>query len=193
MLIMSMFYKNELIHIFISFFTISLAFYVLIMRMGGGVHPVTVFLAVGAGFVVHELAHKFVAMRFGCLAVFRAWMWGLVLAVIFALTSPFIFAAPGAVHVYKPGMTRKESGLISISGAFMNMLMGLFFLFMFAGTRFVELAFWGFHVNMFLGLFNMVPVPPLDGYDVLKWNTVVWGIFFVALIYLNFFFVGSPF
>jgi hypothetical protein len=58
-------------------------------------------VTLGFGFVGHELAHRYVARLYGCLAEFRLWPLGLVMAVVFALVSGgrMIFAAPGAAYI----------------------------------------------------------------------------------------------
>src|SRR5664280_2909259 len=57
-------------------------------------------IAVGLGFVLHELAHKFVAMRYGFYAEFRIWFEGLIFAVITAIIIKLAFVAPGAVYIH---------------------------------------------------------------------------------------------
>jgi len=179
--IITMFSRTEVIHITISVITISLAFSLPFFLS----FPV-VFLTVGLGFLLHELGHKFVAIKLGCVAVYRAWMEGLVIALIFAFATAgrFVFAAPGAVYIYKKGgLTLREDGLISIAGPLVNVLLAFFFLWFFIGTKLIEIGMWGFRINMFLGAFNMLPIPPLDGSKVIRWNKAAWGlVFFIALI-----------
>ena len=50
-------------------------------------------IAVGLGFVLHELAHKFVAMRYGFYAEFRIWFEGLIFAVITAIIIKLAFSS----------------------------------------------------------------------------------------------------
>jgi len=142
----------------------------------------------GLGFLLHELAHKFVAQRYGCVAEFRAWDQFLYLALGLAVIVGFIFAAPGAVMI--SGMiTRRENGLVSVAGPAMNYILGLLFL---GWGSFVPISglplnpfFVGYGINMWLGLFNLIPFGNLDGYKVFQWNKVVWagmvavGVFFV--------------
>ena len=83
-------------------------------------------------------------------------------------------------------ITRRENGIVSVAGPVTNYILGLIFL----GLRLVFPA-WafiftiGFSINMWLGLFNMIPFGNLDGLKVFQWNKVVWlgmvavGIFFV--------------
>ena len=76
-------------------------------------------LTVGIGFLLHELGHKFVAQRYGCFAEFRSFDNMLVLAILMALFTPILFAAPGAVMISGRVNTRKN-GLISAAGPLVN-------------------------------------------------------------------------
>ncbi|HIG93118.1 TPA: hypothetical protein HA234_02880 [Candidatus Woesearchaeota archaeon] len=137
---------------------------------------------------MHELSHKLVAQRYGCAAEFRAFDQMLFLALGLAFVIGFIFAAPGAVMI--SGMvTRKENGIISMAGPMMNFVLGLLFM----GLTWVfppwaSLFSVGFSINMWLGLFNMIPFGPLDGVKIFRWNTLVWagmvafGVFFVFFV-----------
>ena len=180
--------KNELRDIVISIVTITLAFYFLLAKMGNYHSFVAVFLGVGLGFVLHEMGHKFAAIHYGCIACYKAWMQGLIIALLFAIFTPFVFAAPGAVYIYKPGLTRREDGIISLAGPFMNLVVAFFFLALLIGTAYQNMALWIFKVNAFLGLFNMIPFGPLDGSKVFRWNTGIWGAFFLVFIFLTFFY-----
>jgi len=130
----------------------------------------------GLGFLLHELAHKFVAQHYGCVAEFRAFDQMLYLALGLAALVGFIFAAPGAVMI--SGMiTRKENGIISLAGPTMNYLLALLFL----GLTFL-LPVWtfvfaiGFQINLWLGLFNLIPFGNFDGLKILNWNKIIWGL-----------------
>ena len=141
----------------------------------------------GLGFLLHELAHKFVAQHYGCTAEFRAWDQFLYLAVGLAVFIGFIFAAPGAVMI--SGMiTRKENGIISVAGPATNYVLAMIFfglglLFSSGASIFAT----GFSINIWLGLFNLIPFGPLDGRKVFDWNKAVWGgmlLFGLAFMFL---------
>lgn len=183
------FSRTELIHLTISALTITAAFYILFSRGPIEVSLPIIFFTVGLGFIFHELGHKSVAQRFGCVAEYRLWMLGLFFALAFAIFTPFVFAAPGAVYIHKEYLTIRENGLISLSGPMVNVLLGLVFLWVFLSTGFTFLGLWGFRVNFFLALFNMIPFPPLDGSKVVEWNPFIWGAVFFPLVYLTFFFI----
>ena len=93
---------------------------------GGVVAPVLVsLLTAGAGFLVHEVAHKVVAVRFDQIAEFRADYGMLFLAVVSSVAG-FIFAAPGAVY-HRGRLTPREHGLIALAGPAVNVgLAGVF-------------------------------------------------------------------
>jgi Zn-dependent protease len=96
---------SELIDLLLSFGVLTIAFSVVIGVRGAlsAESLVIVAIAVGTGFLLHELAHKFVAQRYGYRAEYKASIAGLILTVLVAL-SPLhiVFAAPGAVVIRKP-------------------------------------------------------------------------------------------
>jgi Zn-dependent protease len=159
----------EIMHIVVSVVTISIAFSV--FRLGS--FPL-VLATVGTGFVLHELAHKYVAKSKGCFAVYRAWIPGLAFAMLLAVTTAgrLVFAAPGAVYIGGKRLSIADDGQIALAGPLTNIVLGIIFFLLipFVGL----LAWWGTQVNFFLAAFNMVPFPPLDGYKVVQWNPVYW-------------------
>ncbi|UCC92947.1 MAG: hypothetical protein JSW25_09845, partial [Thermoplasmata archaeon] len=54
------------------------------------------FVSTTTGFFLHEMAHKFVAQRYGCWAEFRYSQQGLLIALVLSAVAGFLFAAPGA-------------------------------------------------------------------------------------------------
>jgi len=153
-------------------------------------------ITVGVAFIFHEMAHKFVAQRYGCWAEFRKFNFGLILAVMISFWG-LILAAPGAVMI--DGMvSREQNGKISIAGSLTNIILALLFLavgyMVGATTPLINMIiFYGFFINAFLALFNMIPVPPLDGSKVIAWSFSAWlavaavSGFMVASVFLGFF------
>lgn len=145
----------------------------------GLVGPLLVSLfTAGVGFLLHELGHKVVAVRYGQIAEFRADYGMLFLAVMSALVG-FLFAAPGAVH-HRGMLTEREHGLIALAGPAVNLLLvavfvPVFFAGLLSGSPIVrELGEKGLAVNLFLAAFNLIPYGPLDGRTVLSWSKLVW-------------------
>ena len=140
-------------------------------------------ITVGAGFLLHELAHKVVAVRFGQHALFEANYRMLVVAVLSALAG-FIVAAPGAVR-HRGRVTRRQRGLIAVAGPVTNLgLIVVFAPLVFAGGFLGDIGRFGVLINAFLAAFNMLPFGPLDGKTVWGYHrgvfVVVFGIGVVA-------------
>lgn len=137
----------------------------------------------GVGFLLHELAHKVVAQRFGQVAEFRADYQMLGLAILSAMVG-FLFAAPGAV-VHRGRITPRQHGLIAIAGPITNLVLTGVFAAMFllapAETLVATVASLGVWINAFLAGFNMIPYGPLDGKTVLDWNKAVFAVAFVVM------------
>jgi Zn-dependent protease len=150
------------------------------------------FIATATGFILHEMGHKFVAMRRGYVAHFRVWIWGIALALVTAVVSQgqFIFGAPGAVYIapvagamaYGAYATRQrneeqDNTMISAAGPGTNLTFAVFFFvlaLLLPTTGFWStVAAYGFILNVGLGSFNMLPIPPLDGYKIFKGNIAV--------------------
>jgi Zn-dependent protease len=202
---------REALEITISVLAISFAFTLLFAGLDNlFAAPVEFFIfmtlslvTVGAGFVLHEMGHKVAAIYYGAYARFQMWTQGLVFMIITALWG-FLFAAPGAVYIYAPNITKRENGIISITGPIVNFLiMLIFFAFSFLMPRnlyfsfdlsflrflFVNGAFevwrFGAYINFILAMFNMLPVFPLDGSKIFGWSKLAW-VGFLAFM----FFVG---
>ncbi len=151
-------------------------------------------VTVGAAFILHEMSHKVVAQRYGATAAFRVWPLGLLMALVFSLFG-FVLAAPGAVYIYAPNITKRQNGIISLAGPFTNMVLALMFIAILPITVLTfgpqsiisEIALIGYSINGLLALFNLIPVFPLDGSKVLAWNWMIWaGAVAIALgIYLG--------
>lgn len=146
-------------------------------------------IAVGLGFLLHELMHRTVARSFACHAEYRMWPLGLLLALALAIASGgrLIFAAPGAVHIvpiaYSPYISteqlRRVNGLIALAGPMANLVLALiFYLLQWPNLHpFLDFtAAIGFSVNTWLAAFNLLPISPLDGYNVVKWSPIIWGL-----------------
>ena len=204
------FYARELRDLTAAWIALGVAFSVFFLRyLGVAILPypaealtsplfVRLFLisltTVGVGFLLHELAHKVVAVRFGQVAAFRADYPMLALAVGAAFAG-FIFAAPGAVH-HQGYITERENGLIAVAGPVTNVLLVATFLPLVALEGLVgQAGQLGVIINAFLAAFNMIPFGPLDGRKVVAWSKVVFLLTFagtVALAVAAFLFVGLP-
>ena len=160
-------------------------------------------IGVGTGFLLHEMAHKFAAQRYGYWAEYRANFTGLIMVVILAFAG-FIFAAPGAVMIRKISVTpdvwqdpashelleekaKREELVISLAGPMTNIVL-VFFFFLLMATGAIKVGFgasaasFALFINLSLAAFNLLPFGPLDGKKVFDSNRMVWAIVAVPTI-----------
>jgi Zn-dependent protease len=134
---------------------------------------------VGIAFLLHELAHKVVAVSFGQHAEFRADFGMLALAVAGGFAG-FLFAAPGAVH-HRGRITAREHGLIAVAGPLTNVALAAVSLGLMV-TVAPDLGWRGLFINVLLAGFNMIPFGPLDGRTVLDWSPTAYALAAVPTI-----------
>jgi Zn-dependent protease len=178
------FSKQEKFDLLISWLTLSLAFAIVISPVFLGISEFIVsfpiaLVAVGTGFILHEMAHRQMARKFGFQSEFRAWYPGLVFAFFIAIITRggFIFAAPGATYFFGENVSVEQEAKISIAGPVVNIIVGLILLFLFffsAGGFFSLILLLASRMNFLFAFFNLIPFGPLDGRKVLKWNFSAW-------------------
>lgn len=173
------FSEEELKDLGKAWVAITIAF--AIVLSGNVMHALPSFLvisaiAVGFGFLFHELGHKVVAQRYGCFAEFRSFDFMLVLAFIMSFFG-FVFAAPGAVMI-RGYVNNERNGKISVAGPLVNLVMAFGFLFVkfltVPGSFINTIAYYGFFINSFLALFNLLPFGNFDGAKVYRWSRGSW-------------------
>ena len=126
--------------------------------------------------ILHELAHKFVALAFGLNAEFFLSYFGLALGVILKLVgSPLIIFAPGYVGI-SGNVTPTISAVTASAGPALNLILWLGSDYLIKNkhnlkrkqTNILGLTSM---INKWLFIFNMIPIPPLDG------SKVFYGLF----------------
>lgn len=136
--------------------------------------------------ILHEFAHKFVAMGFGLDAIFRAFYHStFTLALgIFSLIAKltglgFTFFVPGYVQISCSAapcyFTPLTGTLIAFSGPFLNLVLwvGTWALLR-SNAKIIKrrktyaIIHLTKNINMFLFIFNMIPIPGFDGYKVFE-------------------------
>lgn len=189
------FSRQEIQDLLIAWILISAAFTIALRQ--AEVSLINNFLisaaTVGLGFVLHELAHKYVAQHYGKFAEFRASLSMLLLSVVIAF-SGIVIAAPGAV-IISGFVDRKQNGLISAAGPATNIVLALLFLPLFflipAGPVATLLLSFGFIVNAWLALFNLIPFWVFDGAKIITWNKPVYAALMATSVILVF--IGGAF
>ena len=120
--------------------------------------------------ILHELGHKFVALFFGLNAVLKIYWEGLGLGIFLKLiSSPFLILAPAYVSISGNG-TALQQMLTSFAGPFMNFLLFLISYLILNRAKLTKnqatILYLTKQINLLLFIFNMIPIPPLDGFSV---------------------------
>ncbi len=125
-------------------------------------------LVAAPGIILHEMTHKFVAMSFGLQAIFQVNPLGLIIGVALKLLGTgFILLAPGYVMI--SGTNAIQGMLTAVSGPLMNLLLWLTSIIILKKASHLSrrsAIFWSLNkeMNKWLFIFNMLPIPPLDGF-----------------------------
>lgn len=147
------------------------------------------FLILIFSIILHEVAHGYAALRLGDPTAKLAGrltlnpiphidlMGTIVIPALLALSnSGFLFgwAKPVPYNPYNLKNQRWGEALVGVAGVGTNLAIAVLFALITrmaygAGmSDFAELAIVVVFVNLFLGLFNLIPFPPLDGFTVLR-------------------------
>lgn len=199
------FSQTELEHLGIAYFVLVVCFSIVLSTGIGGIllgintywlinvaFPASL-IAVGLGFILHEVAHKFTAQHYGCWSEFRydqrGLMWALLLSAIIGL----VWAAPGATWI-SGHVTKRENGIISLAGPATNIAIAAAMLPIISmtpsGFAHIYLFYSGW-IIAFLAVFNLIPISPLDGSKIWKWNPGIYiASIAIAIIFLGYYWFG---
>lgn len=140
---------------------------------------------------VHEVAHGWVASKFGDQTARLAGRLTLnpakhidlvgtiIIPLVLLVTSPFIFgwAKPVPVDARNLHKPRRDMVMVALAGPASNILMAIIWAFIAKGAEYtppwfgvpVEAMGWaGIQINVMLAVLNCLPIPPLDGGRVLS-------------------------
>ena len=186
------FSKQEKIDLLVSWIVLSAAFMWLVnnrfialpgmsLSMALSMSIPIALVAVGTGFVLHELAHRQTARHFGFHSEYRAWYPLLGLALVFAIFTGWILAAPGATYFFGQNVSKKQNGIISAAGPAINLIIGILLLVIsyFVGGILGMILGYASMINFWFAFFNLLPIFILDGTKIIQWNKGVWAILII--------------
>jgi Zn-dependent protease len=191
------FSRMEIIHITIAMLVLTVAFSFTLSPLYRFNLPTFLaalpmaFLGIFTAFFVHELSHKFMAQKYGLWSEFRMYPLGLLLSLLLGIFTGYVFAAPGAVMFR--GETRPfEMGRIAAAGPLANIVTAAvtyplsiwFFNASLSGFSVGGIIVFVCFVNAFLATFNLIPLGPLDGRKVFRWNELAWFLLFTCAVLL---------
>ncbi len=143
------------------------------------------FAGILAGFILHELAHRQVARRYGMLAEFVAYGPGLLVTIASSIL-PIIILAPGYVRTYTYYGSYRGVLESVAAGPLVNIALAIAGIIGYNATG--SSWMWAFAwVNALIAVFNLLPVPPLDGEKILRASVRVWAVMFFlsAVLYIT--------
>jgi len=134
---------------------------------------------------IHEFAHGFAAYRLGDDTAYRNGRLSLnpldhidPFGALMLLLLGFGWAKPVPINIYKVGKGRWGMIIVSSAGVIINLSFAVFILFLlkfFALDHFaynnLMITFFAFlvYINLALFIFNLIPIPPLDGYHIIEY------------------------
>ncbi len=192
----SSFDKKEIEDIIIAWLVITFSFAYINVGFSKnlGVWFLISAVGVGTGFIVHEMMHKFQAIKYDYPAHFVMFPLGLGITLFSALFLRVIFALPGAT-IFTPRrydqFTRsfiEKYGRISLAGPLSNIFFGAIFFILFVvfsyNSFLVLLFLYSSYINFYLAAFNLLPIGffGLDGYKVFVWSKKIWILSFLASV-----------
>ena len=191
-IIMVEYTHNEIRDLIISFIVLSICFTISTVKMNfyGAISILPIVtVGVGIGFILRELAQKFVAIKYGYNAEFKMWPLGLLITFISSLLG-FVLAFVGSIKIDEGDVPDEIKGRTAVAGPMANMALALLFIVIAIliyplkiHSSVFNLIFLintvGFSVNSFLAAFNLLPLWTLDGLNVFKWDVKIWIVTFV--------------
>lgn len=143
------------------------------------IYAVVIFFA----FAYHEFGHAYVADRLGddtprrygrlTLNPFpHVQLAGLVMLFLFGFGGAYTPVTPSNLR----GNRRRSHAIVAVAGPAMNLMMAAFCAIPYrlqtqgvfdVPDLLLNFAWWGVQLNLFLMVFNLLPIPPLDGFTIL--------------------------
>ena len=178
--------RGEILDIALAVGAISLVYLSMVFHYLRPIVAVYILGTVLLAFLVHEMAHKYAAINYGYSARFRATKEGLLITAISALL-PIKIIAPGYVAVYSStGLyDPKRVGIVALVGPLSNVILSMLGIGLLGYapllSRFLAI------INADIALFNLLPLPVLDGSKVATWSWKIWLAVFAPVVLLWFY------
>lgn len=148
--------------------------------------------------VPHEIAHRQSARNYGCASRFVLSFKGFLATLLINLISSItgigfvVFASGYTAIMCRFGLLSQDlEGKTALAGPVTNLAIALISIIVVNSVPLPPLAqiflLELFSFNSWVAFFNLIPVPPLDGFKVLRWNRMVWLVAVAFAFFLTFF------
>ncbi|MFP3201461.1 MAG: peptidase M50 [Sulfolobus sp.] len=148
--------------------------------------------------VPHEIAHRQSARNYGCASRFVLSFKGFLLTLLINLISSItgigfvVFASGYTAIMCRFGLLSQDlEGKTALAGPVTNLAIALISIIVVNSVPLPPLAqiflLELFSFNSWVAFFNLIPVPPLDGFKVFRWNRMVWLVAVAFAFFLTFF------
>ena len=145
----------------------------------------------GVATIAHELGHRLVGRRYGYPSELQFWALGSGTMLLTAWIFGTAFAQPSRT-VMKGAANASDvhDVMVRVAGPLVNLLFAaLSFLLLPLGGYFTVMGTAGFSMNLLTSVVSLMPVKPMDGEQVFRWNRFAWGLIWVPVfaVYCLFF------
>lgn len=148
--------------------------------------------------VPHEIAHRQSARNYGCASRFVLSFKGFLVTLLINLISSItgigfvVFASGYTAIMCRFGLLSQDlEGKTALAGPVTNLAIALISIIVVNSVPLPPLAqiflLELFSFNSWVAFFNLIPVPPLDGFKVFRWNRMVWLVAVAFAFFLTFF------
>jgi Zn-dependent protease len=146
---------------------------------------VLIFIFVGGvTTIIHEIAHWLVANRYQTNSELQFWGLGTIIMFLTAWLFGDVFAQPTlTVMQSDTSLDNRASGLVMIAGPLTSLCFAFVCLALISlGGVIATAGTIGFSMNLLTCVYSLLPIKPLDGEGVYKWNKVLWAVFFIPVL-----------
>lgn len=154
-------------------------------------------IAATLAIVPHEIAHRQVARRYGCLSRFTVSFTGFLATTLINLIAFFglvFFSGYTLISCIFSTRDRKLDGVTAAAGPITNIVIASISYGIADAVKGATLSLFLVHYlfsyiagfNAVVAFFNLLPFWVLDGLKVLRWNIAIWGILIIASLILIF-------
>jgi len=150
-------------------------------------HKAEIFLLLtmigGIVIVTPKAVQFFVSQRLGMQAEYRMWWGGILIMILTTILLRTVFGQPIRTEVvHEESTDKKKLAFARLAGPLVSILLSSVFLllYMMKGI-FASLALYGLEMSLLSALVLFLPISPMDGEQVYKWNKIVWALLFLPV------------